>query len=173
VTRQADLFQQAQLFQQALAADAARRAAAPRAVPGPAEDDEHSASWDLRFRLVNAWPRESRPAFDTVRRALAPFGYTLSPLHPGVDLRRPRMQAELSRTALGEGPQFAPLVFELERGGSRLRVFVRQFGGRPVPDFPEQLLDLSAPADVALIESILQTYVVCMVRFPGRMAAAA
>ena len=162
---------QSALFHEVLAADATQRASHPQGPVAGSADDEQSPSWDLRFRLVNAWPREARPAFDAVRAALAPYGYALSPLHPVADLRRPRMQTDLSRISAGDAQQFAPLVFELERGGHRVRVFVRQFGGRAVPDFVEQWIDLMAPVDIARVTVMLQTYVLCMVRPRLRAAA--
>lgn len=157
-----------QAFSELLQADAARRATAPRR-PVAADAVEQPGSAEHRFRLVNTLPRESREVFGALRETLAPFGYTLSPLHPGMDLHRPRMQTEL---ALHDGPQFAPLVFELERGGSKVRVFVRQFGGRAVPDFTERTIDLAAPLDRAGLRDLLQDYVTCMLRPLNRPAAA-
>ncbi len=164
---------QSALFHEVLAADAARRAAPGYAPPAAAiTADDSPKGWEMRFRLVNSWPRETKPAFDAVRAELAPFGYTLSPLHPAPDLSHPRMLCELTRIVPGDSQHYAPLVFELEPGASRVRVFVRQFGGRAVPDFVERFLDMGKPADVAEIAALLQAYVVTMVK-PRAHAAAA
>lgn len=155
-----------------LQTDAERRARTPYR-PAAADAQDQPGWAELRFNLMNTFPRLSRGAFDAVRETLAPFGYTLSPLHPGTDLHRPRMQTELARLADHEGPQFAPLVFELERGTSQLRVFVRQFGGRAVPDFTERRIDLGAPPDKDALEASLREYVACMIRPLNARPAAA
>jgi hypothetical protein len=146
-----------------LKADAERRATAPRR---PAAADAHDQpGWaEARFNLVNTFPRLGRGVFAALRETLAPFGYTLSPLHPGGDLHRPRMQTELARLPDHDGPQFAPLVFELERGTGKVRVFVRQFGGRAVPDFTERRIELGDTLDLRGLETILLDYVGCMIR---------
>jgi hypothetical protein len=146
-----------------LRADAERHAGAPaRPV---ADDGLDRPGWaELRFNLVNTFPRLSRGVFAALRETLSPFGYTLSPLHPGADLHRPRMQTELARLPDHAGPQFAPLVFELERGTGKVRVFVRQFGGRAVPDFAERHIELGDALDTRGIEAILLEYVSCMIR---------
>ena len=145
----------------ALQTDAARRATpAPHVV----EDDAGETTWELRVRLVNAWPRETLPAFDALRSELAPFGYTLSPLHPTASLHPPRMQTVLLRTEAGAQQAFAPLVFELIDTAGTLRASVRQFGGRLAPDFPPRTLPLTAPADPAALTGILRAYAICMLR---------
>ena len=143
-----------------LAADAARRAAPHDPAEG-AVAEPHGSFADLRFRLVNSFPRETRAVLATLRAELAPFGYALSPLHPAPDLSVPRMLAELTRA---DGGAFAPLVFELERETGEVRVFVRQFGGRAASDFAERRLDVSGPADAAAVDAILRDYVACMLR---------
>jgi hypothetical protein len=159
-------------FRDLLKADAQRRAGAPDR-PAAANAVEHPGWSDLRFKLVNTFPRESRGVFAALRETLAPFGYSLSPLHPGTELNRPRMQTELARLGDQQGPQFAPLVFELERGTSLMRVFVRQFGGRAVPDFAERRIDLSAPVDPQALQALLEEYVSCMIRPLNARPAAA
>lgn len=143
-----------------LAADAARRAA-PRDPSEAAPAEPHGSFADLRFRLVNSFPRETRAVFAAVRAELAPYGYALSPLHPAPDLSAPRMLAELTRA---DGGGFAPLVFELERESGEVRVFVRQFGGRAATDFEERRIDISGAVDEAAIGGILREYVACMLR---------
>ncbi len=145
---------------EALTADVGRRARGS----GPSASDasatgEHPASWDLRFRLVNTFPRQSRPLFAALRATLAPYGYTLSPLHPMHDLSHPRMQTELARTDPDDPTHYAPLVFELEPATTIVRVYVRQFGGRSAPDFAEHRFDLSASPDLAAVERILTDYI--------------
>lgn len=144
----------------ALAADAGRRAkdALPPAAEAAATGDQ-VASWDLRFRLVNTFPRQTRPLFAALRATLAPYGYTLSPLHPMHDLGHPRMQTELSRAEPSDPARYAPLVFELEPPTSNMRIYVRQFGGRAAPDFAERRFDLSALPDLAAVETILMDYI--------------
>lgn len=151
-------------FDRVLAEDAARRArVAPAAAPTPppAEAADTAA---LRLRLVGAWPREARPAFDAIRSRLAPHGFTLTPLHPGTDLRIAGMQTVLCRTTPGEPAQFAPLMFELDPASGLMRVYVRQFGGRAALDFPERSLDVAAPVDQDNVIGLLEAYVVCMLR---------
>jgi hypothetical protein len=144
----------------ALAADAGRRAKGGMAsTPETAASGEQVASWDLRFRLVNTFPRQTRPLFASLRAALAPFGYTLSPLHPMHDLTHPRMQTELARAEPSDPARYAPLVFELEPHTTTVRVYVRQFGGRAAPDFAEHRFDLSASPDLAAVETILLDYI--------------
>lgn len=144
----------------ALAADAGRRAKGGGASAPEAEAaGEHVASWDLRFRLVNTFPRQTRPLFASLRATLAPYGYTLSPLHPMHDLSHPRMQTELARAEPTDPARYAPLVFELEPGTTTVRVYVRQFGGRAAPDFAEHRFDLSASPDLAAVETILRDYI--------------
>lgn len=154
-----------------LEADAQRRT---KGVIPPTEriDDveDHVTSREVRFRLVNTLPRETRPLFAALRTMLAPYGYTLSPLHPAHDLSRPLMQTDLGRISPEEHARFAPLVFELQPGTTRLRVYVRQFGGRPAPDFAERSLDLDDP-DRADLEQILRDYVICMLDVPRAAAA--
>lgn len=155
-------------LQDLLAADAARRAAASAPAEGSDALAEHHRLDALRFRLVNGFPRETKAVFAGLRATLAPYGYQLSPLHPGHDLTQPRMQTELMRT---DGSQFAPLVFELERDTGRVRVFVRQFGGRAVAEFAERWIDIEN-IDVSAMDGILQDYVTCMLRpLQERLAA--
>lgn len=153
-------------FDEVLAADAAKRAAAaPQTGPAAEAPADPAVARELRFRLVNDFPRETRPAFAEVRAALAPFGYTLSPLHPPADLRHAWMQTILGRATPGDAPHyFAPLIFELDPATARLRAYVRQFGGRPVPEFEEQSFDLLAPADLEAVTAVLRAYAVCMIR---------
>ena len=158
-------------FHDVLDADARRRAKAGNKPP-VAEAVEHSPSWEARFRLVNTFPRETRPLFATLRTALAPYGYTLSPLHPAHELARPRMQTELARIAATDPARFAPLVFELTPGTTNVRVYVRQFGGRAAPDFAERSFEIADP-DLAALEAVLQDYITCMVELPTTVAAAA
>ncbi len=147
-------------LQDALAADAGRRAKSGIAsAPETAASGEHVASWDLRFRLVNTFPRQTRPLFASLRATLAPYGYTLSPLHPMHDLSHPRMQTELARAEPADPARYAPLVFELDPGTTTVRVYVRQFGGRAAPDFVEHRFDLSASPDIATVETILLDYI--------------
>ena len=155
-----------------LEADASRRAsgggpAAPRVTDAPS----HSAQ--LRFRLVNTFPRQTRPVFAKLRAALAPYGYTLSPLHPAHDLTFPRMQSELARLPPEESIRFAPLVFELESLSETLRVYVRQFGGRAAPDFAERRIGIGSTLDLAAVEDAVSEYIVCMVEAQRAPAAAA
>lgn len=159
----------AETLQDMLAADAQRRWAQPGTMPAGPEGSEEPA-FELRFRLMSAWPREARPAFSVVRGEIESFGYTLSPLHPGADLRHPWVQTELCRVAEGEPRSFAPLVFELEPSGG-LRAYVRQFGGHAAPDFPERPIDPAAPVDVTMLADLLRDYVVCTLRM--RLPAAA
>jgi len=154
-----------------LQADAERRARSPHR-PVAAEAQEPPGWAELRFNLVNTFPRLARGAFAALRETLAPFGYTVSPLHPGMDLVRPRMQTELARVTERDGPLFAPLVFELERGSNNVRVFVRQFGGRAVPDFVERRIQLGASIDLGELEAMLRDYVACMIRPLNARAAA-
>lgn len=158
-------------FRDVLAADASRRAKNGPAAK-PADTAEHTGSWDVRFRLVNTFPRETRPLFAALRTALAPYGYTLSPLHPPHDLSRPRMQTELARLAPDDPARYAPLVFDLDPGTTRVRIYVRQFGGRPAPDFSERTIDIGGPPDLPALEAILKDYVVCMLESPPTAAAA-
>ena len=159
-------------FRDMLEADARRCARGGLvAAPVAAEHGEHVPSRDLRFRLVNTLPRLTRPLFAAVRAALAPYGYTLSPLHPAHDLGRPRMQSELSRTSPDDPARYAPLVFELEPATSSLRVYVRQFGGRAAPDFAESRLDLAGDPDLPALEAILKDYVRCMLEAQPAAAA--
>jgi hypothetical protein len=159
-------------FHDLLVADAARRASPHLPAAGATELAQHRNFADLRFRLVNGFPRETRPVFAAMRATLEPFGYHLSPLHPAADLRQPRMLTELTLIEHGDGPGFAPLVFELERNSGRVRVFVRQFGGRAVPDFAERWVDLASPVNNAEMETILRDYVACMLRpLQNRVAA--
>jgi hypothetical protein len=160
-------------FRDVLEADARRRAMfGGQAAAKPADPAEHTGSWDVRFRLVNTFPRETRPLFASLRAALAPYGYTLSPLHPAHDLSRPRMQAELARVAPEDPARFAPLVFELDPGTTNVRVFVRQYGGRAAPDFAERTIDIAGPPDLAALEAILKDYVTCMLEAaPSALAA--
>jgi hypothetical protein len=158
-------------FRDVLEADARRRARAVAPAPAQAESGEHVPSWDLRFRLVNTLPRLTRPLFATLRATLAPYGYTLSPLHPVHDLNRPRMQTELSRTSPDDPARYAPLVFELEQATSSLRIYVRQFGGRAAPDFAERRLDLAGTPDLAALEALLKDYIRCMLEAQPAAAA--
>jgi hypothetical protein len=154
-------------FRDALEADARRRAKAAELPPAkPVRSGEHSPSWELRFRLVNTFPRETRPVFAALRATLAPYGYTLSPLHPAHDLHRPRMQTQLARVADDDPARYAPLVFELESATSSLRVYVRQFGGRAAPDFTERRVDLAHDPDLPVLEAILKDYVRCVLEAP-------
>jgi hypothetical protein len=157
-------------FRDMLEADAARRAHSVATAPAPAA--EHSPSWELRFRLVNTFPRFTRPLFASLRAALAPYGYTLSPLHPAHDLSRPLMQTDLERVARDDPTRYAPLVFELVPPTSSVRVYVRQFGGRAAPDFSERRLDLGGSLDLPGLETILKDYVRCMLQAPETHAAA-
>ncbi len=156
-------------FRDLLEADAARRAHSIATAPAPVA--EHSPSWELRFRLVNTFPRFTRPLFASLRATLAPYGYTLSPLHPAHDLSRPVMQTELGRVGGDEPTRYAPLVFELEPPTSNVRVYVRQFGGRAAPDFTERRLDLGGSLDLPGLEAILKDYVRCMLEAPHSAAA--
>ena len=143
--------------------DARRRArAGAKAAPASAENNEPILPRDLRFKLVNTLPRQTRPLFAALRATLAPYGYTLSPLHPANDLSVPRMQAELDRTSPDSPMHYAPLVFELDRATSNVRVYVRQFGGRAAPDFVERHIDLNAAPDLPAFKAILEEYVRCM-----------
>jgi len=156
-----------------LEADARRRAkSASQPAVGPAGTGEHSPSWELRFRLVNTFPRETRPLFAALRGTLAPYGYTLSPLHPAHDLHRPRMQTELARIAAEDPSRYAPLVFELEPPTSGLRVYVRQFGGRAAPDFAERRFDLAHAADLPALRAVLTEYIICMLQAAATSVAA-
>ncbi len=155
-----------------LEADARRRArAAALAAPAVAEADQHVPSWDLRFRLVNTLPRQTRPLFAALRGTLAPYGYTLSPLHPGHDLTAPRMQTELGRTSPDDPARYAPLVFELEQATSSVRIYVRQLGGRAAPDFAERRIDIGGTPDLPALEAILKDYIRCMVEAHPAAAA--
>ncbi len=158
-------------FRDALEADARRRARAGATVPPAAESSEHVPSWDLRFRLVNTFPRQTRPLFAAVRGTLLPYGYTLSPLHPAHDLNRPRMQAELARTSPDDPARYAPLVFELEQATSSVRIYVRQFGGRAAPDFAERRMDLAGDPDLPALEAVLKDYIRCMLEAQPAAAA--
>jgi hypothetical protein len=152
-----------------LEADALRRAG--EAAPLPAPVAEHSASWELRFRLVNTFPRETRPLFDKLRTMLAPYGYTLSPLHPAHNLSRPLMLTELDRTGATDPARYAPLVFELEPPSSTVRIYVRQFGGRAAPDFAKRRLNIGGAFDLAALEAVLQDYIRCMLETPHATAS--
>jgi hypothetical protein len=144
----------------ALAADAGRRAKGGLlAAPEAAAPGEHAATWEMRFRLVNTFPRQTRPLFAALRATLAPYGYTLSPLHPMHDLSHPRMQTELARAEPSDPARYAPLVFELDPTTTGMRIYVRQFGGRAAPDFVERRFDLSPSPDLAAIETILMDYI--------------
>jgi hypothetical protein len=154
-------------FHAMLEADARRRAIGDSALyPVAAVPAEHSGSWEVRFRLVNTFPRYTRPLFASLRSALAPYGYTLSPLHPGYNLHHPLMQTELARLVPADPVRYAPLVFELEPLGSSVRIYVRQFGGRAAPDFAERRIDLNEPLDLPGLEAILKDYVRCMIEAP-------
>lgn len=158
-------------FHDLLEADALRRAKGDElAAARAAEPGEHTASWEIRFRLVNTFPRYTRPLFATLRTALAPYGYTLSPLHPGHGLSRPIMQTDLERVVPDDPTRYAPLVFELEPPSSRVRIYVRQFGGRAAPDFSERRIDLNEPLDLPGLEAILKDYVRCMLEAPSAAA---
>jgi len=159
-------------FRDVLEADARRRAGgASISVHSGGDGGDHGASADLRFRLVNTFPRQTRPLFAALRATLEPYGYTLSPLHPAPDLPRPRMQTELTRIAVDDPARYAPLVFELEPPDSSLRVYVRQFGGRAAPDFAERRFDLAAAQDLPAMEALLKDYVRCMLAAPQAAAA--
>jgi len=158
-------------FSDALEADARHRAKGAGVAPAPAAASEHAGSWELRFRLVNTFPRLTRPLFTALRTTLAPYGYTLSPLHPSHDLHRPRMQTELARVAPEDPARYAPLVFELAPPASSLRIYVRQFGGRAAPDFAERRIDLAGLPDLSALQAILQDYVRCMLQAPVSVAA--
>jgi hypothetical protein len=153
-----------------LEADARRRAAGTPAETTTREAITHSQ--ELRFQLVNTFPRQTRPVFDKVRASLAPYGYTLSPLHPLHDLTYPRMQAQLARLLPDDPTHYAPLVFELDSAADSLRVYVRQFGGRAAPDFPERRLGIGGAADLPAVEAVLTDYAICMVE-AQRLAATA
>lgn len=150
----------------ALEADKLRRAEAARATAATPRE-EYSHSQPLRFRLVNDFPRETRPVLARLRAALAPYGYTLSPLHPPHDLSIPRMQTDLARLSPDDATRFAPLVFELDSPAETLRVYVRQFGGRAAPDFAERRLRFSGPVDLAGVEAALADYVIRMLETHG------
>jgi hypothetical protein len=155
-----------------LEADARRRARAGAvAAPAAADSGDHDPSFELRFRLINTLPRQTRPLFAALRATLAPYGYTLSPLYPAPDLTPPRMQTELARTSPDDPSHYAPLVFELDHATSLVRVYVRQFGGRSAPDFPERHIDLASAPDLPAMEAALNDYVRCML-VPHPAAAA-
>jgi hypothetical protein len=155
-------------FRDLLAADARRRAKAAVSPEAPAPVvGEQAASLDLGLRLVNVFPRQSKPVFSALRETLAPFGYTLTPLHPVHDLGRPAMRTELARLAADDPAQYVPLIFELDPQTESARVFVRLADGRQAPTFPQRRFDLAAAPDLAspdlaALEAILRDYVRCV-----------
>ena len=124
---------------------------------------ELAASLDLRLRFVNAFPRVTRPLFAALRAELAPYGYTLSPLHPAHDLSRARMQTELLRIAPEPPAHYAPLIFELDPSARALRVCVLLSDGQVLPDFPDRQTDLDAVSQHAVMEAILRDYLHCII----------
>ncbi len=150
-------------FDAVLKDNAARRANAQAGSPPPAAGPQVlGAARDHGIRLMGGFVSESRPAFEAVRAALAPYGLTLSPLHPARRAQGIALQTELSRE--GTASPYAPLLVVLDSESGSLRVFVQQFGGRQAPDFTELTAQVQETVDPAWFESVLRDYAVCMLR---------